>query len=149
MAVSETVVLDASVALDWFDPDGRGNYSETLRIAIYSEAVRSIAPFHFQYECAAVLMRWYRSKKITRELLDAAANQLAVLQIQMQMIPANTADLVALALKYRLTPFDAMYIHIAAAKGAALATLDGGLVEACKSHKLKHWQPAGKAGVRA
>ena len=149
MAVPESIVLDASAALDWFDPAGRGSYSESLRIAIYDKAVQPVAPFHFEYECAAVLTRWYRSKKITRALLDSAANQLAVLQMQLQAIPANTADLVALALKYRLTPFDAMYIHVAATEGAASATLDGGLIEACKSHKIKHWQTAGKVNSRS
>ena len=57
MAASETVVLDASTVLDWFDHDGRGSYADSLRTAIYCEAIQPIAPFHFQYECATVLMR--------------------------------------------------------------------------------------------
>ncbi len=144
MAVTETVVLDASAALDWFNPAGTGSYSSELRAAIRSGAIEPVTPFHFDLECASVLTRWYRSKHITRAALESAVNQLTVMQTRVLAIPATPAELTTLALKYHLSPYDAMYFHIAVSEGASLATLDGGLIEACRSHKVRHWQAAVK-----
>lgn len=79
--------------------------------------------------------------------LESAVNQLTVMQIRLlaiPAIPATPAELTALALKYHLSPYDAMYFHIAVSEGASIATLDGGLITACKSHKVRHWQAAVK-----
>lgn len=92
MAGPERVVIDASIALDWFDPSGRGAYATPVRQAIDEKQIQPIAPTHFDFECAAVLMRWYRSEKITRALLEFSSNQLAALQIQIHAYPSNAAE---------------------------------------------------------
>lgn len=112
-----------------------------MRQAIDRNQIQPIAPAHFDHECAAVLMRWYRSNKITRARLEFACNQLAALQIQIHAYPSNAAELVALALRYRLTPFDAVYFDMAVTEAVPIATLDGGLMQAAKSFKIKYWQP--------
>ena len=107
---------------------------------MHEKQIQPIAPMLFDLECAAVLMRWYRSEKIKRALLEFSSNQLAALQIQIHAYPSNTAELVALALRYRLPPFDAVYFDMAVTEVVPIATLDGGSAQAAKSFKQGRWK---------
>jgi predicted nucleic acid-binding protein len=124
-------VIDASAALAWLVPSQATTASETFRNA----AARTdlLAPDAFRLEMRHALVKLERRGLVGPGALDA---HLPALESLLTLAPPlGTTDLagaVALAREERLGLYDALYVQLATARGATLASRDSVLLEAAQ-----------------
>ena len=125
-----TFVLDSSVALAWMLPDESPAGIDALFDRLLAEG--AIVPGHWPLEVANTLIMAERRGRIDAGFRQNAVRDLMDLPVAVQ---AETTDLVwgavmDLAVRSRLTIYDAAYLELARRTGAALATLDTALAAA-------------------
>ena len=126
-------VLDCSVVLAWILPDeGR---QTVLSILERLESDRAIVPEVWPLEVANALLIAQRRRRITEKEVARALEDLAALPIQVDQETHRQAlqETFSLAIKYRLSSYDAAYLELARRIRIPLATLDTKLRSACKS----------------
>jgi predicted nucleic acid-binding protein len=121
------LVLDASLALQWFLEDEAGR-QYSLRILTSLSTKRAVVPILWFYEVGNGLLMAYRRKRITFDQVDGFLTRLKALPIEAaQQTPADVLELPALAQKHALTNYDAAYLALAMRLGLPLATTDADL----------------------
>jgi predicted nucleic acid-binding protein len=119
------IVLDASAAIDWLLQTPAGVRIES-RIYLRGESL--YAPHILDLEVAQVLRRLVREAVISARRADEAIQDLLDMRV------ARYPDFVFLPriwqLRHNLTAYDAAYVALAEAFGAALLTRDAGLASA-------------------
>ena len=118
------LVLDASLALQWFleDEAGRG-YGLSVLASLSTK--RAVVPMLWFYEVGNGLLMAYRRKRITFDQIDGFLTRLKALPIDTaEQLPAELLELPALAQKYGLTNYDAAYLALAMRLNLPLATTD-------------------------
>lgn len=116
-------VLDNSVVTGWYLPDQATAYTES--VAIRLEADRALVPALWQLELANVLKTACTRGKLgmlaARQILDA----LSQLPIDVDAGPASgQRQLFELAMRHRLSSYDAAYLELAMRHGLPIATQD-------------------------
>jgi predicted nucleic acid-binding protein len=132
------LVLDASVSLAWFlkeSPD-RAEYAASVSAAAASGAILHV-PMQWGIEVGHVLLREHRRRTLTNARLQQALEDLDSFDIRVHLEPHTPRSIVALANKYHLQGYDALYFDLARALGMPLATLDGGHEAAAKAHGVR------------
>lgn len=132
-------VLDANVALTWFldeEPEQVAYAASVLQLLPSSVCV---VPALWHYEVAGRLLRARRNSRVNfgAARLTAALAALDAFALETHQIALEVTRLVELAQRYYLTPYDAVYLQLAKALGLPLASFDGGMCSACKSHGVK------------
>ena len=126
------LVLDASLALQWFLEDEAGRqYGLSVLASLSSK--RAAVPILWFYEVGNGLLMAHRRKRITITLdqIDGFLTRLKALPIDAaQHIPGEILELPALAQKYSLTNYDAAYLALAMRLNLPLATTDADLRKA-------------------
>jgi predicted nucleic acid-binding protein len=118
------LVLDASLALQWFLEDEAGR-QYGLRILASLSAKRAVVPTLWFYEVGNGLLMAYRRKRITFDQIDGFLTRLKALPIDAaEQLPAELLELPALAQKHSLTNYDAAYLALAMRLNLPLATTD-------------------------
>ena len=122
-------VLDNSVVTGWYLPEQATRYSQT--IATQLESDRALVPALWQLELANVLKtactRGKLSLDAAREILDT----LGTLPIEIDAGPGpGQRQLFELAMRYKLSSYDAAYLELAMRHGLPIATQDSQLKEA-------------------
>lgn len=130
------VVFDASVAAAWCFGDERGS-SAAQRIVREAFDRSGLVPSIFWYEIRNVLVTRERRDGGGSEGDRAAAflERLARLDLK-EVASRDTAAVLALARRYRLTIYDAAYLDLAIGRGARLATFDRRMAEAAAAEGL-------------
>ena len=124
-----TVVVDASAALAWLVPSQATAASEGFRAAAASEML--LAPDAFRMEMRHALIKLELRGLVGAVALDADLPALeTLLSIAPQPVPAELAGVIALARSEQLGVYDALYLHLAMARGATLASRDSVLLDA-------------------
>jgi predicted nucleic acid-binding protein len=92
-------------------------------------------------EVSAVLLRKQRARALSEPALEDAilACQKFLLETHRE-VPA-IGEIVGIARRYHLHAFDAMYFSLAHNLGIPIATLDGGIRTAARSHGVKLFAP--------
>jgi predicted nucleic acid-binding protein len=130
------LVLDASLALQWFLED-EGGREYGLSVLASLSTKRAVVPVLWFYEVGNGLLMAYRRKRITFDQIDRFLARLKPLPIDAaEQLPAELLELPALAQKHSLTNYDAAYLALAMRLNLPLATTDADLRRA-----------AGAAGV--
>jgi len=121
------VVLDASLALQWFLEDESGRqYGLSVLTSLSSK--RAVVPILWFYEVGNGLLMAYRRKRITFDQIDGFLTRLKALPIDAaQQVPAEILELPAIAQKHSLTNYDAAYLALAMRFRLPLATTDAEL----------------------
>jgi predicted nucleic acid-binding protein len=134
-------VLDASVVLTWCFPDENAGLAQHVAHR-FKQGDTALAPSFWPHEVLNALLAGEKRKRISKEMIRSFLDDLAVLPVTLEQIPAGIVfDRVqSLSRKHGLTAYDAAYLDLALENGLALATLDEALVRACKN--------AGAAWVR-
>ena len=124
------LVLDASLALQWFLEDESGRqYGLSVLASLSSK--RAAVPILWFYEVGNGLLMAHRRKRITLDQIDGFLTRLKALPIDSaQQPPGEILDLPALAQKHSLTNYDAAYLALAMRLSLPLATTDTDLRKA-------------------
>ena len=130
------LVLDASVALQWFlDDEVNRNYSLAILGSLSDK--RALVPILWFYEVGNGLLMAHRRNRISLDRIDQFLTRLKVLPIHAAQQPApEILELPMLAQTHGLTNYDAAYLGLASRSGLQLATTDAHLVRAAKSAGL-------------
>jgi predicted nucleic acid-binding protein len=121
------LVLDASLALQWFLEDEVGRQYGLHVLASLSNK-RAVVPMLWFYEVGNGLLMAYRRKRITFDQIDGFLTRLKALPIEAaQQAPPEILELPALAQKHGLTNYDAAYLALALGLHLPLATTDADL----------------------
>lgn len=124
------LVLDASLALQWFLEDEAGRQYGLSVLASLSNK-RAVVPVLWFYEVGNGLLMAYRRKRIRLDQIDGFLTRLKELPIDAaQQNPADLLDLPAIAEKHSLTNYDAAYLAVALRLQLPLATTDTDLLRA-------------------
>jgi predicted nucleic acid-binding protein len=127
-------VVDASLAGSWVLPDERNTEATALARALLQGGV--LAPNLFWHEVRNLLVSARRSGRLDDETL---ALQLGALD-RLPIADAGRGDgkaTAALAVRNKLSAYDAAYLALAMAEGLPLATFDRRLREAARTEGVK------------
>ena len=107
------LVLDASLALQWFLEDEAGRqYGLSVLASLSSK--RAVVPILWFYEVGNGLLMAHRRKRITFDQIDGFLTRLKALPIDAsEEGPMELFELPALAQKHTLTNYDAAYLALA------------------------------------
>lgn len=130
------VVVDANVALGWVEALDQGQelheYAARLARAIVNEEAYLIAPYVFHAECAHSLLKHSRSGGWKPgKVQDYAAMIESYRVVLHREIPPLLAHVDA-AVRRHVQGFDLLYLDLALAHGASIATKDRGLIAAAQ-----------------
>ena len=138
MAVAETFVIDASVALSWCFEDEASPASDAILQRLRS--TRAVAPAHWPLEVANGLRSAERRGRIDESSIPMATELLTALPIQVDEAHALDAALgrtLGTARSIGLTAYDAAYLDLATRRGLPLATADDQLARAAAAAGVK------------
>lgn len=130
-------VLDSSVMLEFLFPDTEENqlYAASVIRHIVEGKIKPIVPQHFHVEIAEFLLRKRRNKaaKFGAAQLKATMRAIEDLGIETRLINYVFTNLVAWSEEFHIQAKDSPFFALAYKMGIPLATLDGGLNQACQS----------------
>ncbi len=131
------IVLDASLALQWFlDDEIDRKYSLDVLAGLAEN--RALVPILWFYEVGNGLLMAYRRKRITLDQLGGFLVRIKDLPIEAAyQPPSQILELPSLAQKYNLTNYDAAYLALAEDRQAPLATTDSSLRRAATTAGIK------------
>lgn len=118
-------VLDNSVVAGWFLEDQASPYTEAIGRML--EEDRAIVPALWPLEFANVLRTACKRKRIIASQAQEIIEQVCGLPIEIDTDTAGPAELLALALRYDLSSYDAAYLELALRLQLPIATKDGPL----------------------
>ncbi len=131
------LVLDASLALQWFLEDEAGRQYGLSVLATFSTK-RAVVPILWFYEVGNGLLMAYRRKRITLDQIDGFLKRLKALPIEAaQETPNELLELPAIAQKHSLTNYDAAYLALAIRFHLPLATTDADLRRAATAANVE------------
>lgn len=125
----KALVLDASLALEWFSKEA--SLAALEKRSLFDDRV-AVVPALWRYEVLNAITRWQRKGKITateatRILGDA-------LQLPFAVVEEGSPDaIVGAAISHDLSAYDATYLRAAMVTGEPLATLDKSLIRAASA----------------
>ena len=136
---AERVVLDASVAVEWFSPGGGPGqqYAEKILERISAGELFPAVPDLWHYELGSVLVAAKRDKRISASKLRTCQATLRELDFETLAIELDAAEIVDLSVRYHLQGYDVVYFELARRLGIPIATLDGGIRTACGIFRVK------------
>jgi predicted nucleic acid-binding protein len=130
-----TLVVHASVALDWCFESERSTYANKILTRVVVEG--AVVPFLWPAEVANGLVMAERKRKASEEDIDEALGLFESLAIQVDHPDSRRIrDLARLASKHRLTAYDAAYLDVALRFRLPLATLDAEMRVAAKAEGI-------------
>ncbi|MEO8298221.1 MAG: type II toxin-antitoxin system VapC family toxin [Burkholderiales bacterium] len=132
-------VVDASVAAAWLLPDEATAYTEAALAATVTTEVW--VPSLWLLEIGNLMLSAQRRRRIDaakRITLVAAA---AAVRLRIDREPAGLVELDALAARYQLSAYDAVYLELAQRRKLPLATLDSALLAAMQASAVPLAQP--------
>jgi predicted nucleic acid-binding protein len=135
-------VLDASVVLTWCFPDENADVAQHIA-GSFKQGNTAIAPSFWPHEVLNALIAGGRRKRISKELVRSFLDDLAMLPVVLEQVPAAAVfdRLQRLSREHSLTAYDAAYLDLALDTGLPLATLDDDLRRACKKADVRLMQP--------
>ncbi len=130
------IVIDASAALAWTLKSQR----TVASLAFLSRAAEDIfiSPFVFPWETRNVMLRLLHRGRLTRIDYDEAVAGLGQYAIQIET-PFAAEQVELLALREKLSLFDAAYLSLALGRGLSLASRDDGLLAAAERSGVRIW----------
>lgn len=141
MAMSELVVIDASVLLAIALPDPQANkdYATALLFAIDKGDIAPIMTQLCHHEVAAKLVRKVRGNSITAAKARAFFELVAEINFQHVVDIRDTQALFVDAMDLGCGSYDSVYLRAAISNSAQLATLDKKLMPHMTTNGVKRW----------
>jgi predicted nucleic acid-binding protein len=138
--VSDSFVVDASIAIGWVHPAQSSKDSQASLSAMENGAL-AYAPSIWPLEVANALLTLDRRGKLNREDRLEALDRLSKLPVTLDHDGVNTAftKLSENAALYGLSVYDAAYLELAQRKGLPIACKDGLLRNAALKAGVVIW----------
>lgn len=135
------MVIDASVALAWCFPDEASDYADAVLGVLEGRSI--LVPSIWSMEITNALLVGERRKRIRPPDVRQFVELLKRLRIVEDNQPFGDAmsNVLPLAREVNLSAYDAAYLDVAVRHGAPLATLDGGLLRACRAKGIVVYKP--------
>jgi len=131
------VVIDASIAVQWFVPEPG---SDEAVVLLRADAV-FLAPDLMLVEATSAWWKKYRRGEMSAEQVERAMARL--LAVGIELIPS--APLLTRAVRFAFeldhALYDCVYLALTARQGARLATADGRLRRCAERLGLRLWRP--------
>lgn len=129
------IVVDASVALAWLLDESEANhrYSADVAAAKLEGDEELIAPMLMAQECSYRLLKIGRTKRWGEALVAEYGETIDMIGVRYLDQLSTVSGLVRFAVRRHVQGYDAVYLALALATGAKLATLDGGLKTAARA----------------
>ncbi len=121
-------VLDNSVSSGWFIGNQATPYSDAIAVRLQDD--RAVVPPIWELEFSNVLRSTCLRKAMTAQAAQAVMAQIASLPIDVDRHAVRPSELLALALRFGLTSYDAAYLELALRLQLPIATLDAALSNA-------------------
>ena len=126
-------VIDASIAAAWLLPDEENVVAEQALSLLETED--AYVPDLFWHEMRNILIMAERRKRIGSDDVLACLIRISRLPI-LTVTSEDHLSIVRLAGKHQLSAYDAAYLSLAIAQGAALVTADARLRKAAQDENL-------------
>jgi len=139
VGISGLFVVDCSVSIPWLFESQADDYTEAALNAL-AEGY-AVAPRWWNIEVVNVLLALERRGRLPP---GQAVDLLRVLQrlpVRLHESSASVFEVHALALRYQLTSYDALYLEAALTTGLPLATRDKALRRAATECGVGVWAP--------
>jgi len=137
-----SIVLDASVAAKWFLPARNEPFASEARHLFRrfsAEEVEFLVPDVFWAEIGNILCKAIRQGRCTKSTAQAAFGFL----VDLELPAVPSLDLLELgfeiALTFRRSVYDGLYVSLAVSSQATLVTADERLVNALAAHFPVRW----------
>lgn len=124
-------VLDNSVVCGWLLDSQSNPYTEAVAQLLLHDHAHAPPLLHLEY--ANVMRTACKRGVMIAQQAQAAIQQLALLPIQTDKVPPQPAQLLALALRYDLSAYDAAYLELALRLQLPIATVDTALADAARA----------------
>ena len=118
-------VLDNSVVSGWFLENRTTPYTEAIIERLRDD--RAVVPALLELEFTNVLRAACLRQRMTAEAAQTVIAQIASLPIDVDRHPVPARELLALALRFGLSTYDAAYLELALRLQLPIATGDGPL----------------------
>ena len=118
-------VLDNSVVCGWFLENQATPYSDSLIERLQGD--RAAAPSLWELEFTNVLRTACLRQRMTAEAAQRVVARIGSLPIDIDRFPVPAREILALALRFGLSTYDAAYLELALRLQLPLATGDGPL----------------------
>ncbi|WP_374242006.1 type II toxin-antitoxin system VapC family toxin [Zoogloea sp.] len=115
-------VLDNSVVVGWFLEDQATPYTDVVSVLL--EQDQAVVPALWELEFANVLRTACRKERLTADEAHQIIEQICALPILIDRETPGPAELLALALRYNLSSYDAAYLELALRLQIRIATKD-------------------------
>ncbi|AYH42721.1 type II toxin-antitoxin system VapC family toxin [Azoarcus sp. DN11] len=115
-------ILDNSVVTGWFLEDQATPYTEAISALLEDD--RAIVPALWQLEFANVLRTACRKQRLVAAHAQQIIEQICSLPIEIDTGTPGPSELLALALRYNLSSYDAAYLELALRLQLPIATKD-------------------------
>ncbi|MCL2297990.1 MAG: type II toxin-antitoxin system VapC family toxin [Proteobacteria bacterium] len=124
-------VLDNSVVCGWILENQATDYSAAIARRLEQE--RAVAPLLLRLEIVNVLRTACKRQVMIASQAQELLAQFSLLPIEIHSYSSEPGLLLALALRYDLTSYDAAYLELALRMQLPIATQDVALAEAARS----------------
>lgn len=124
-------VLDNSVVVGWFLEDQATPYTDVVSVLL--EQDQAVVPALWELEFANVLRTACRKERLTADEAHQIIEQICALPILIDRETPGPAELLALALRYNLSSYDAAYLELALRLQIRIATKDEPLQAAAQA----------------
>lgn len=121
-------VLDNSVACAWFLENQVTDYTEA--IARRLEEDQAVVPPLWELELTNVLRTACLKQRLTAQAAQQVLERIASLPISVDRQAVRPSEILALALRFGLSSYDAAYLELALRLQLPVATVDGPLRDA-------------------
>ncbi len=121
-------VLDNSVSCGWFLDNQASDYTEA--IARRMEDDNAVVPPLWELELANVLRSTCLKQRLNAQAAQQALARIVSLPITIDRQPVPASEILALALRFGLSSYDAAYLELALRLQLPLATADDALRDA-------------------
>jgi len=128
--MSVGIVLDASTALAWAFDDEAGRYSDAVLDFVIEN--HAIVPALWTYEMTNGVLVGLRRSRLSVDEAVAFSEDLAAMDIRVDSASPQPVALLAEAVEFGLTAYDAAYLLLARDAGLPLATRDRALISAAR-----------------
>jgi predicted nucleic acid-binding protein len=130
-------VVDCSVSAAWIFEEQSDAYTESALDAL--ARAPALAPAWWRVEMVNVLLMLEKRGRLSATDAVQALRMLERLPVQTDDRASSPFDLHALARRYQLTSYDALYLDVALARGLPMATRDKALARAAVDSGIGVW----------